>query len=57
MLPKFPLRDIRKTEFPILVRLVDARQKTLSLFFLGEVEKKLNDTGSVAVKVSLQIRD
>src|SRR5665213_296743 len=34
MLPKFPLRDIRKTEFPILVRLVNARQKTLSLFFL-----------------------
>ena len=57
MLPKFPLRDIRKTEFPVLVRLVDARQKALSLLLLREVEEELDDAGSVDVEVPLQIHD
>ena len=57
LLPEFPLLDVRKAEFPILFRLVDACQETLSLFFLGEVEEELDDTGSVGVEMSLQIHD
>jgi hypothetical protein len=31
LLPEFPLLDNRKAEFPVLCRLVNARQKALSL--------------------------
>ena len=57
MLPEFPLLDVRQAEFPVLFRLVDARQKALALLLLGEVEKELDDAGSVAVEVPLQIHD
>jgi hypothetical protein len=55
LLPEVSLGNIGAAEFPVLFRFVDARQKALSLFFLGEVEEELDDTGSVLVKVSLQI--
>ena len=34
VLPEFPLLDVRKAEFPVLLRLVDAGKKTLALLFL-----------------------
>ena len=57
LLPEFPLGDVRQAEFPVLVRLVDARQKTLSLFLFRQMEEELDDAGSVAVEVSLHIDD
>jgi hypothetical protein len=55
--PEVPLRDIRNAEFPILFRLINAFEETLSLLLLRHVEVEFDDTGSVAVEVSLQIHD
>jgi len=52
-LSEFPLLDVSEAEFPVLFRLVDALQKTLSLLFLREEEVD-NDARSVAVEVSFQ---
>ena len=41
----------------VLFRLIDARQKALSLFFLRKMQEELDDAGSVAVEVFLQIHD
>src|SRR5664280_690838 len=57
LFPEFPLLDIRKAEFPVLFRHIDALKKTLSLFLLRDVEEKLDDAGSVAVEVLLQIHN
>src|ERR1039458_5861534 len=57
LLPEFPLLDIRKAEFPVLCRLVNARQKALSLLLLREVEEELDYADSVAVEVLLQIHN
>src|ERR1035437_5383387 len=57
LLPEFPLLNIRKAEFPVLFRHIDALKKTLSLFLLREVEEILDDAGSVAVELSLHIHD
>ena len=57
LLPEFSLDNVRGAEFPVLFRLIDARQKALSLFFLREMEEELDDAGSVAVEVFLQIHD
>jgi len=42
MLPEFPFFDVRKTEFPILFRLVDAFEEAISLLFLGKMKKNKN---------------
>ena len=57
ILPEFPLFYIRHAEFPILLRLVDACEESLSLLVLREVKEELDDAGSVVVEVSLQIHD
>src|SRR5450759_5057482 len=57
LFPEFPLLNIRKAKFPILFRLIDALKETLSLLLLRKVEEELDDAGSVAVEVSLQIHD
>src|ERR1035437_7282215 len=57
LLPEFSLLNIRKAEFTVLFRHIDALKKTLSLFLLREVEEKLDDAGSVTVEVSLHIHD
>src|ERR1019366_5922533 len=57
LLPKLPLLNIRKPEFTILFRHIDALKETLSLLLLREVEEELDDAGSVAVEVSLHIHD
>src|ERR1019366_1663546 len=55
--PEVPLRDIHNAEFPILFRLIDALEETLSLLLLRQVEVEFDDAGSVAVEVSLEIHD
>ena len=57
LLPEFSLGNVCSAEFPVFFRFIDARQKTLSLFFFGEVEEELDDVGSVVVEVPLQIQD
>ena len=51
MLPVFPLVNVREAEFPVLVRLINAIEKALSLFVLRQVEKELDDPGAVTVKM------
>jgi len=57
MLPVFPLVNIREAEFPVLVRLIDAREESLSLFFLRKVEKDLDGSRSVPIQVGFEIHD
>ncbi len=57
VLPEFSLLDVRKAEFPVLFRLVDACEEALSLLFVREVEEELDDAGSVDMEMSLQIHD
>src|ERR1035441_10024926 len=57
MLPVFPLVNVRETEFPVLVRLIDAREESLSLFFLGNVEKEFDGPRSVPIQVGFEIHD
>src|ERR1039458_4809905 len=55
ILPVFPLVNVREAEFPILVRLIDALQESLSLFVLRKVEEYLDGPRSVPEKVALQV--
>ncbi len=57
MLPVFPLMNVREAELPVLVRLVDALEEASPLFALREVEEDLDDPGSIAVEMLLQIND
>ena len=57
MLPVLSLLDVRLTEFPILVRLINTREKALSLFVFGQVEKEFHNPGSVTVEMLLQVHD
>ena len=57
MLPKFPLIDVGRADFPILVRLIDALQEAPSLFLLRQVQEEFDDDGAVAAEVFLQIHD
>ena len=43
MLPVFPLVNVRETDFPVLVRLINAREEAIPLFVLGQVQKTFND--------------
>jgi hypothetical protein len=40
MLPVFPLVNVREAEFPVLVRLINALEESLSLFVLRQVEEE-----------------
>jgi hypothetical protein len=57
MLPVFPLVNVREAEFPVLVRLINALEKSLSLFVLRQVEEELDDPGAVTVEMLLQVHD
>ena len=41
MLPVFSLVNVRETEFPVLVRLINALEEALSLLVLRQVEEDL----------------
>ena len=51
MLPKLPLFNVDKNEFPVFIRLINALAETLSLFFFRKVEEKLDATRCVTVKM------
>ena len=57
VLPGFPLLDVVDAEFPVLLRLIDAAEEALALFFLGKMQEELDDPGAIAVKVVLQVHD
>ena len=57
MLPVFSLVNVREAEFPVLVRLINALEKSLSLFVLRQVEEDLDDLGAVMVEMLLQVHD
>ena len=57
LLPEFPLLDVSEGEFPVLFRLVDALQKTLSLLLLREMEVEFDNARSVAVEMFLEMHD
>jgi hypothetical protein len=51
MLPELSLFNVGKTEFPVFIRLINALEEALSLFFFRKVEEKLDATRSVTVKM------
>ena len=51
MLPVFPLVNVSEAEFPVLVRLINAFEESLSLFVFRQMEEKFDDPGAVAVKM------
>ena len=57
LLPELSFLDIRRAEFPVLFRLIDALDESFSLFVLREMEKKLDDACSIGVEVLFQIDD
>ena len=57
MLPVFPLLHIRQAEFPVFVRLINARAEAFPLFVFGQVEEEFDDLRAVTVEMLLQIHD
>ena len=57
VLPIFSLVDVRCTEFPVLVGLVDALQKSLFLFLIRQVKEELDDLSAVSMQMRLQFDD
>jgi hypothetical protein len=57
VLPIFSFVNVRAAELPILVRLINALEETLSLFALREVEEELDDTGAVTIEMLLHVHD
>src|ERR1700684_4648729 len=57
LLPVFPFVNVREAEFPVLVRLVDALEETLSLLVFGEMEEDFDDPRAVTVEMFLQVHD
>src|ERR1019366_7203716 len=55
--PVFPFVNVSEAEFPVLVRLINALEESLSLFFLRKVEEYFDGPRSVAIKVALQVHD
>jgi len=57
MLPVFSLVNVRETEFPVLVRLINACKESFPLFFLRKVEEYLDGPRAVTIKVALKVHD
>jgi hypothetical protein len=43
IVPPFAHGGVGRAEFPVLVRVINAREKTLPLFLLREMEEELDD--------------
>ncbi len=56
-LPIFPLVNVCEAEFPVLIRLINAFEKALSLFVLRQMEEELDDTGAISMEMLLQVHD
>ena len=57
ILPIFPLVNVREAEFPVLIRIINAFQESLSLLLLGQMKEELDDASAVAMEVLFQIHD
>src|SRR5665213_614316 len=57
LVPVFSFVNVRETELPILVRLVDAREEPLALLFPRKVKEYLDGSRSIAIEVALQVHD
>ncbi len=57
LVPVFPLVNIRQAELPILIRLINARQETLALFFVRQMEKDFDRARVVVMEVPLLINN
>src|SRR5215510_11734828 len=53
--PEISLPHVGFVEFPVLFRIIDAADKSLSLFFLGDMEEELQDFRSVPVEMLFEI--
>src|ERR1043165_8713090 len=53
--PVFSFFDVTPIEFPVLFRFIDAREKALALFVLGNMQEKLDDASAVPVQVGFEI--
>src|ERR1039458_10296104 len=56
-LPELSLVNIREAEFPILSRVIDSFEESLSLFFARNVEEYLDGPCTVSIEMALQIHD
>ena len=57
ILPVFPLVNVGKAEFPVLVRFIDACEESFSLLLLREVKEYLHDSRSVPVQMFFHLHD
>src|SRR5438552_9027688 len=57
VLPAAALVDVGHAEFPVLLGIVDAREKALALLLLRDVKKELEHARAVAVQVALEVSD
>src|SRR5207247_11341952 len=57
VLPVAALFDVGHAEFPVLLGIVDAREKALALLLLRDVKKELEHARAVAVQVALEVSD
>jgi len=55
MFPEFSLLDVGLAKLPVLLRLVDPRDKALALLVFGQVEEEFDDARAVGVQVLLQV--
>src|ERR1019366_2336671 len=51
VLPKLSFVNIREAQLPVLLWIVDARQETLALLILREVQKDFHDARTVSVEM------
>src|SRR4029077_8074522 len=51
--PELSVGHVRRVEFPVLLRIVDARDKALALLVLRQMQEDLDDPGAVAMEVLL----
>ena len=57
VVPRLALLDIGSTEFPVLVRIIDALDEALALFLARQMQEKLDDATTIAMQVALGVND
>lgn len=57
IVPLGPALQVRLADLPVFVGLLGAGEQALTLFLFGEVKKKLEYLGAIAVQVILEIND
>ena len=57
MSPVLPLVNVGEAEFPVLIRIVNAIEKSLSLLSLRKMKEEFDHAGIVAMEMFLQVDD